>query len=56
MGTTTTALLHKTFGVFTATTLLLASCGVEPDTMQVMSSFRRPRPPARPAGIRRPKR
>ena len=32
-----------------ATTLLFASCGVEPDTTQVMLPFRRRRPPTRPA-------
>jgi len=51
MSTTTTALLHRTFGVFTVTTLLLTSCGIEPDPPQVVPPFRRQRPPIRPTRI-----
>jgi hypothetical protein len=54
MVNTTVALLRRTLGVVAVTTLLFVACGAEPDTTQVMLPFRRPRPPTRAAGTRRP--
>ena len=51
MSTTTTALIRRTFGVFTITTLLFGACGVGADTTQVMLPFRRPPTATRPARI-----